>query len=141
VTNPEFIALFENWAFGEVTGVSNSSSSARLASMVKYQASARSVLDPYRDSAVVIEASDLDFTILRPGWFAREEAVAHQITQKGEPFRGHEVSLNGLCELIVKFGAGPGNGDPPQSGREPGLTPSERENSLVSVQAISARAL
>jgi uncharacterized protein YbjT (DUF2867 family) len=26
----------------------------------------RSVLDPYRDSAAVIEASDLDFTILRP---------------------------------------------------------------------------
>ena len=27
----------------------------------------RSVLDPYRDSAAVIEASDLDYTILRPG--------------------------------------------------------------------------
>jgi uncharacterized protein YbjT (DUF2867 family) len=29
----------------------------------------RSVLDPYRDSAAVIEQSDLDYTILRPGWF------------------------------------------------------------------------
>jgi uncharacterized protein YbjT (DUF2867 family) len=29
----------------------------------------RNVLDPYRDSAAVIEASGLDYTILRPGWF------------------------------------------------------------------------
>lgn len=63
----------------------------------------RSVLDPYRDSAAVIEASDLDFTILRPGWFTRDEAISYQITQKGEPFKGHEVSLNSLSDLIVKL--------------------------------------
>jgi len=63
----------------------------------------RSVLDPYRDSAAVIEASDLDFTILRPGWFTPDEVVAYQITQKGEPFKGHEVSLNSVSDLIVKL--------------------------------------
>jgi uncharacterized protein YbjT (DUF2867 family) len=63
----------------------------------------RSVLDPYRDSAAVIEASDLDFTILRPGWFTRDEAIDYQITQKGEPFEGHEVSLNSVSDLIVKL--------------------------------------
>ncbi len=63
----------------------------------------RSVLDPYRDSAAVIEASDLDFTILRPGWFTRDEGIAYQTTQKGEPFKGHEVSLNSLSDLIVKL--------------------------------------
>lgn len=31
----------------------------------------RSVLDPYRDAADIIEAFDLDYTILRPGWFNR----------------------------------------------------------------------
>ena len=36
----------------------------------------RSVLDPYRDSAAVIEASDLNYTILRPGWFTRDWAAA-----------------------------------------------------------------
>jgi len=46
------------------------------------------VLDPYRDSAAVIEASDLDYTILRPGWFTRDAAIAYRITQKGEPFQG-----------------------------------------------------
>jgi len=68
----------------------------------------RSVLDPYRDSAAVIEASDLDYTILRPGWFTHNEAIAYQITQKGEPFRGHDVSLNSLSDLIVKLALRPG---------------------------------
>jgi uncharacterized protein YbjT (DUF2867 family) len=67
-----------------------------------------SVLDPYRDSAALIEASDLDYTILRPGWFTRDEAVAYRTTQKGEPFKGHEVSLNSLSDLIVKLALTPG---------------------------------
>jgi uncharacterized protein YbjT (DUF2867 family) len=68
----------------------------------------RNVLDPYRDSAAVIEASDLDYTILRPGWFTRDNEVAYQITQKGEPFKGHDVSLNSLSDLIVKLALTPG---------------------------------
>lgn len=63
----------------------------------------RSVLDPYRDSAALIEASNLDYTVLRPGWFTREEMVSYQLTHKGEPFRGHEVSLASLSDLIVKL--------------------------------------
>jgi uncharacterized protein YbjT (DUF2867 family) len=67
----------------------------------------RSVLDPYRDSAAVIESSDLDYTILRPGWFTRDDEVSYQITQKGEPFEGHDVSLNSLSDLIVKLATRP----------------------------------
>ena len=68
----------------------------------------RSVLDPYRDSAAVIEWSDLDYTLLRPGWFTHDAAVDYQLTQKGEPFRGHDVSLNSLSDLIVKLALTPG---------------------------------
>src|SRR5271163_4313563 len=68
----------------------------------------RSVLDPYRDSAAVIEASDLDYTILRPGWFTHDDEVAYQLTQKGEPFIGHDVSLNSLADLIVRLSLTPG---------------------------------
>lgn len=67
----------------------------------------RSVLDPYRDSAALIEASDLDYTILRPGWFIHDAVVDYQITQKGEPFKGHDVSLNSLSDLIVKLSLSP----------------------------------
>lgn len=61
-----------------------------------------SILDPYRDSAAVIEASDLDYTILRPGWFTRNEEIDYALTQKGEPFKGHDVSLNSISDLITK---------------------------------------
>lgn len=66
-----------------------------------------SILDPYRDSAAVIEASDLDYTILRPGWFTSVDEVNYQITRKGEPFKGHDVSLNSLSDLIVKLALDP----------------------------------
>jgi uncharacterized protein YbjT (DUF2867 family) len=66
-----------------------------------------SILDPYRDSAVVIEASDLDYKILRPGWFTEDEAIDYEITRKGEPFRGHDVSLNSVSDLIVKLALSP----------------------------------
>ncbi|WP_152667956.1 aldo/keto reductase, partial [Aneurinibacillus tyrosinisolvens] len=47
-----------------------------------------SILDPYRKSAEIIEASDLDYTILRPGWFTNaayqnEEAVGRAIKRSG----------------------------------------------------------
>jgi uncharacterized protein YbjT (DUF2867 family) len=67
----------------------------------------RSVLNPYRDSAAAIEASDLDYTILRPGWFTHDESIDYQVTRKGEPFRGHDVSLNSLSDLIVKLALSP----------------------------------
>jgi uncharacterized protein YbjT (DUF2867 family) len=68
----------------------------------------RSVLDPYRDSAALIEASDLDYTILRPGWFTREPEGAFQITQKGDPFQGHDISLDSLSALIARIATTPG---------------------------------
>ncbi len=68
----------------------------------------RSVLHPYRDSVAAIEASDLDFTILRPGWFTNDDEVTYQLTQNGEPFKGHDVSLNSLSDLIVKLALTPG---------------------------------
>lgn len=68
----------------------------------------RSVLDPYRDSAAIIEASGLDYTILRPGWFTRSGPEAVAVTQKDQPFKGHDVSLNGLSRLIAELATTPG---------------------------------
>lgn len=63
----------------------------------------RSVLDAYRDSAALIEGSDLDYTIVRPGWFTQDEEIHYEITQKGEAFKGHDVSLNSLSDLIASW--------------------------------------
>lgn len=67
----------------------------------------RSVLDPYRDAAAVVEASGLDYTVLRPGWFTHDPATDYQLTRKGEPFVGHEVSLNSLSALVAKLALSP----------------------------------
>lgn len=68
----------------------------------------RRILDPYRDAAAVVEASELDYTLLRPGWFTRDPAIDYRLTRKGEPFQGHEVSLNSLSDLIVRLAVTPG---------------------------------
>lgn len=67
----------------------------------------RSVLDPYRDSAALIELSGLDYTVLRPGWFTRDSGGSYQITQKGEPFKGHDISFDCLSDLIITLATTP----------------------------------
>jgi uncharacterized protein YbjT (DUF2867 family) len=68
----------------------------------------RSVLDPYRDSARVIEASDIDYTILRPAWFTDADEIDYETTQKGEPFKGGVVSRKSVAALVVKLATSPG---------------------------------
>lgn len=68
----------------------------------------RSVLDPYRDAAAIVEASGLDYTILRPGWFTHQKGERYQLTQKGQQFIGHDVPLNALAQLSVDLATTPG---------------------------------
>lgn len=60
------------------------------------------VLRPYRQAADVIEASDLNYTIIRPGWFTGGP-VHYEVTIKGQPFGGHDVSVNSIADLVVKL--------------------------------------
>lgn len=60
-------------------------------------------LGPYREAADVIEASDLNYTILRPAWLQDLDEVDYEITQKSEPFKGTEVSRKSVAALIVKL--------------------------------------
>jgi uncharacterized protein YbjT (DUF2867 family) len=67
-----------------------------------------SILDPYRKSAAIIEASDLDYTILRPAWFTNQDEIDYETTQKGEPFKGRVVSRKSVADLVVKLAVTPG---------------------------------
>lgn len=60
------------------------------------------VLRPYREAADVIEASDLNYTIIRPGWFT-SGPVDYEITHKGEEFGGHDVSVASIADLVKKL--------------------------------------
>jgi uncharacterized protein YbjT (DUF2867 family) len=66
-----------------------------------------SILEPYRKAAAVIEASDLDYTILRPGWFTHDDEIDYETTQKGQPFKGHQVSRKSVAALVVKLAESP----------------------------------
>src|SRR5699024_5490289 len=56
-----------------------------------------------RKATDVIEASDLDYTSLRPAWLTNKDEVDYEITQKDEPFKGTEVSHKSVAELVVKL--------------------------------------
>ncbi len=66
-----------------------------------------SALDPYRKSAAVVEASDLDYTVLRPAWFTDEDEVDYRTTEKGQPFEGSAVSRKSIADLITKLALTP----------------------------------
>lgn len=64
-------------------------------------------LKPYRSAADLIEASGLDYTIVRPTWLMDEDEVDYETTVKGQPFKGTVVSRKSVADLIAKVIASP----------------------------------
>ena len=61
------------------------------------------MLQGYRAAADVVEASDLNYTVIRPGWFDNGSDTDYQVTKKGEPFGGHDVSRQSIADLVVRL--------------------------------------
>lgn len=60
-------------------------------------------LKPFRRAADAIEASKLDYTILRPAWLTDEDEVDYELTGRDEPFKGTVVSRKSVADLIAKI--------------------------------------
>lgn len=60
-------------------------------------------LKPFRRAADAIEASGLDYTILRPAWLTDADEVDYETTAMGETFKGTEVSRRSVADLIAKI--------------------------------------
>ena len=60
-------------------------------------------LPPFRKAADAIEASGLDYTILRPAWLTDDDEVDYETTERNEPFKGTEVSRKSVADVIVKL--------------------------------------
>lgn len=60
-------------------------------------------LKTYRKAADIIEASDLDYTIVRPAWLTNKDEVNFEKTQKGEDFKGTEVSRKSVGNYIAEI--------------------------------------
>jgi uncharacterized protein YbjT (DUF2867 family) len=67
------------------------------------------ILDPYRNAAKVIEASGLDYTIVRPAWLNNRSEISYGTTRKGEAFKNpsEEVSRRSVADLVVKLATTP----------------------------------
>lgn len=63
-----------------------------------------SILDPYREATRIVEASGLDYTIVRPAWLNDRDEVAYGTTRKGEAFANADatVSRKSVADLVVR---------------------------------------
>jgi uncharacterized protein YbjT (DUF2867 family) len=78
-----------------------------ISSIGIYETPLKPVLNPYRKGADVIEASGLDYTILRPEWFSSANDTTYETTPKGTPEKGGTISRKGLATLITNIIASP----------------------------------
>ncbi len=60
-------------------------------------------LQSYAAAAKVIEDSDLDYTIIRPAWLQNKDEVDYEITNKGEAFKGTEVSRKSIAAVVTSL--------------------------------------
>jgi uncharacterized protein YbjT (DUF2867 family) len=74
-----------------------------ISSIGIYDVPLRPVLNPYRKAVDVIEASGLEYTILRPTWFTNADEVDYETTGRGEPEKGSVISQKSLATLIKKI--------------------------------------
>lgn len=63
-----------------------------------------SILKPYQEVVEVIENSDLNYTIIRPGWLDNgEDTDNYEIVHNGAPYRNDRVSKNSVADLIIRL--------------------------------------
>ena len=60
-------------------------------------------LPGFRKSAQLIETSDLDYTMIRPAWMDNKDEIDYETTQKGETFKGTEVSRKSIADFVIKL--------------------------------------
>ncbi|NKB84607.1 SDR family oxidoreductase [Brucella grignonensis] len=60
-------------------------------------------LPPYREAADLIEASGLDYAVLRPAWLTDANEIDYETSERNEPFKGTEVSRKSVADLVVKL--------------------------------------
>ena len=58
-------------------------------------------LPPFRRAADAIEASGLDYTILRPAWLTDGDEIDYETTTRDEIFKGTEISRKSVADYVV----------------------------------------
>jgi len=63
---------------------------------------------PYRKAADLIEASGLDYAVLRPAWLTDADEVDFETTERNEPFKGTEIARKSVAAVVVELIEAPG---------------------------------
>ncbi len=74
-----------------------------ISSIGIYNVPLKPVLIPYRKLADIIEASGLDYTILRPDWFTNDDEINYVLTHKGEPETGTAISRRSIAAFVTSL--------------------------------------
>lgn len=61
----------------------------------------------FRRASDLVEASGLDWTVLRPGWLSDKDEIDYEVTGRDEPFRGTTVSRKSVAALAARIIAEP----------------------------------
>jgi uncharacterized protein YbjT (DUF2867 family) len=63
---------------------------------------------PYRKAADLIEASGLDYAVLRPAWLTDADEIDFETTERNEPFKGTEIARKSVAAVVVELIEAPG---------------------------------
>ena len=58
-------------------------------------------LETYAAAAKIIENSQLEYTIIRPAWLTNKDEIDYELTEKGDSFKGTEVSRKSIAALVT----------------------------------------
>ena len=67
-----------------------------------------STLDTYAAASDAVEASQLDYTVLRPAWLSDADEISYEVTGRDEPFKGTTVSRKSVAALVTEIVDAPG---------------------------------
>ena len=60
-------------------------------------------LPSFRESAKLLEESDIYYTEIRPAWLTNNEEIDYETTNQNEPFKGTEVSRTSVADFVLKL--------------------------------------
>ncbi|MCH5323407.1 MAG: SDR family oxidoreductase [Helicobacter sp.] len=72
----------------------------------------RAYIPPHIEAVKLIEASDLDYTIIRAEWFSSKDEIDYELTKKGEAFKNPSalISRKSIAHLIIRLSLEPNFG-------------------------------
>lgn len=65
----------------------------------------RAYLPPHREAVRIIEASGLDYSIIRAEWFSNADEIDYELTRKGEAFKNPSgyISRKSIAHLVIRL--------------------------------------